>query len=65
MSNMKALITVALTVLPLTAGAHGIEFHTGFGFWHDLMHLTPYVGGALVAVGLVIGFLRWHNPSAE
>lgn len=65
MSNMKALIPVALAALPVTAGAHGIEFHLGYGFWHDLLHLAPFVGGGLLGACLIFAFIRWQDASTD
>jgi hypothetical protein len=65
MSNMKALIPVALAALPMTAWAHGAEFHLGFGFgfWHDVTHLAPVIGGALLGACLIFAFIRWQDTT--
>ena len=61
MSNINKLVTVALVGLPLTAGAHGIEVHVGYGFWHDLMHIAPFIGGGLLMAAMIVAFLRWQD----
>jgi len=64
MSNMKTLIVVGLAALPATAAAHGVEFHTGFGFWHDIAHIAPFIIGGALAATMIFAFVRWQDTTA-